>query len=146
MRHCCQAGQNSSEFKVQHHRFCEVSAWEGGCSALVFSSAVLFSWYPSLHVWVPLLTSSLLPSISAVFLTPFFTASAVSLFPLSSCHLSLPSLPASWHRSLPGSRQEQPRPLPGSRAILLLIRSAPQTTSFRSHSTNLYPATILTIL
>ena len=70
-RHCCQVGQNSSEFKVQPRRCCEVPAREGGCSVLAFSSAVLFLWYPSLHLWVLVLTSSLLTSVSAVFLTPF---------------------------------------------------------------------------
>lgn len=75
-----------------------------------------------------------------------FMVSAVSLFLCSGCHPSPPALPASWHCSLSCSCQEQPHSLPGSRAIFLPIRSAPKITSFHSHSTNLYPATILTIL
>lgn len=69
--HCCQVGQNSSDFKVQPHRCCEVSSREGRCLVLAFSSAVLFLWYPSLHPGVLLLTCCLLTGVSAVFLTPF---------------------------------------------------------------------------
>lgn len=69
-RDCCQVRQNSNEFRVQPHRH-EVPAREGRYSGLVFSSAVLFLWYPSLHLWVLFLTSSFLTSISAVLLTPF---------------------------------------------------------------------------
>lgn len=145
-RDCCQVEQKSSEFRVQPHR-CEVSAREGGYSVLVFSSAVLFLWYPCLHLWVVFLTFSFLTSISAVFLTPFSWTVQYNFFcsatVIPSCQ---PRLLLGIAPSLSNSCQEQPHPHSGSTAIFQPIRSAPQITSFHWHSTNLCPATILTSL
>lgn len=87
-RDCCQVEWKASEFRAQPHRW-EVPAREGRYSVLVFSSAALFLWYPSLHLWVLFLTS-FLTSISAVFLTPFHEQCSIT-FPTQ----QLSSLPAS---------------------------------------------------
>lgn len=146
-RHCCQAGQKTLKLIQGSVLSMLWSACQGGwmlsAGIQLCSSVPVTSFLTSLSPAFDLLP---LNQHRCSVSHPLFMISTVSLFLLSGCHPSLPALPASWHCSLSCSCQEQPHPLPGSAAIFLPIRSAPQITSFHSHSTNLYPATILTIL